>query len=347
MGFNTPTLDELQEDHWDDFKSRLDPVKSSPKYSILKINSQVNAGMFHMLYENQRFLALQLFPDTAEGAFLDAHWSWRSDKRKLETFAVGQALVSGVPGTPITAGDSWTVGEIIYSAQEAAVVGGDGTALIKVRALTAGEEADIPADDKLTLGSPIPGLDDEAVSQGIEGGTDREDDPDYKNRMLLNLRVGTKYGKPGDWQSWALDSTSEVEKAWEYPLSDSYGTLLIQVLGADDEPVADLESVKAYINELAPPFLWDVETPDIKTFDIFLHMTQADEDNTQNRSAAEAALQLWMDENAKPNMELSATILSVAASSPSGISAVEITFPGDTPTFTVREFPKVGNQTWH
>ena len=347
MGFNTPTLEELQEQHWNDFNSRLSPVKSSPKYSTLKINSMVNAGMFHLLHENLKFLALQLFPDTAEGVYLDAHWSWRSDKRKLETFSVGPMTVTGVPGTSILAGDSWVVGDIYYVAQEETVVGGDGTAVVQIRALVAGEEADLDEGKTLEVSRPKAGLDDEAVSGGIAGGTDRESDPDYKNRMLLNLRIGTKYGKPGDWASWALDSSAEVVKAWEYPLSDSYGTLLIQVLAADYSQVADLVTVKAYIKSVAPPLLWDVETPEIVPFAMFLHVDDESEDTAENRAAAEAALALWMSENAKPGLTVSAGLLSTIASSPAGLTYVEITFPGDTPTFTIREFPVIGDQTWY
>ncbi len=347
MGFNTPTLEELQEQHWNDFNSRLSPVKSSPKYSTLKINSMVNAGMFHLLHENLKFLALQLFPDTAEGVYLDAHWSWRSSKRKLETFSVGPVTISGVPGTSIHPGDSWVVGDIYYVAQDEAVVGVDGTTTVQIRALVAGEEADLSAGETLEVSRPIPGLDDEATSGGIAGGTDREDDPDYKNRMLLSLRIGTRYGKPGDWAAWALDSSSEVVKAWEFPLSDSYGTLLIQVLAEDSTPVADLDSVKAYIKSVAPPFLWDVSTPGITVFDMSLSFMYGSEDTVENRAAAEAALDLWMDENAKPDMEFSDGLLSTIASSPAGITYVEVTLQESPLQFSIMEYPKIGVKTWN
>ena len=344
MGFETPTLKDLQARHFEDFRTRLG--RTPGEYDILKINSTVNAGMFHLLHQNLRFLSLQLFPDTAEGEFLDAHWSWRSKYRQMESFASGKIEVSGVAGARIPAGHSWESGGSAWTTTKAAAIGAGGSVVIDVRALTAGQKGNVESGVKLTGTVPIVGVEAEATSLGIRGGSPRESDIDYRQRMVASLRDKTRYGKKGDWVAWALDASSEVVKAWEHPLSDERGLLLIQVLGPNDAPVANLAAIKRYIEDKAPPALWAVETPAIHRIDITIDIQDAAEDTAANRTAVAAAVRAWLAKRGKPGMGLNAGLLSNAASSPAGVTYAGVTFTDAAPTLSIRQYPKMGMITW-
>ena len=344
MGFKTPSLKELQERHYEDLRTRLG--RTPGDYDILKINSAVNAGMFHLLHENLRFLSLQLFPDTAEGEFLDAHWAWRSKYRQMESFASGTVEVSGTAGARIPAGHSWESGGVAWAASKAAVIGADGKVVVEVRALTPGKKGNVAKGAKLTGALPLVGVEAEAESLGIRGGSPRESNANYRQRMIASLRDKTRYGKKGDWAAWALDSSSEVVKAWEFPFSDARGLLLIQVLGPQDAPVANLAAVKRYIEDKAPPALWAVETPAIQSVNVTINIQEAAEDTAANRTAVATALRAWLAKRGKPGMALTVGLLSNVASSPAGVTYAQVTFPGAAPVLSIRQYPKIGVITW-
>ncbi len=344
--FKTPSLEELQQQHWDDLKSRLNPLERTQNYDILKVNSRVNAGMFHLLHENLRFLADQLFPDTAGGDYLDAHWAWRTQIRKNGTHAIGSLRLTGRPGLFIPQGTSWGQGEKVYLSETGVALDDQGAGTVQVRALEAGTAGNLPEGQTLRLSLMQAGLDDEAISQGIEGGSDRESDNDFRMRMIDSLRSGFRYGKAGDWAAWALDSCAEVLKAWEFPLSDVDGTLLIQVLGKDNAPIANLQKVQDYIKSQAPPALWTVESPRDKVFNITLNMLNPSEGNAENRRTVEAALRAWLESQGRPGMALPSGLISAVASAASpAITYVGAALPDDL-CFTIRDFPVLGEVRW-
>jgi uncharacterized phage protein gp47/JayE len=97
-------------------------------------------------------------------------------------------------------------------------------------------------------------------------GADSETDGEYLTRVLAALRNPARYGKEGDFAAWALDSSPEVSAAWEFKNFGVFGALLVQVISGNQtdgvRPVGNLEAVRSYLNENAPPVLFEVGTPD-------------------------------------------------------------------------------------
>ena len=69
------TLEEIKNKIYNQFHSKLNPLENTPKYDLVKIISDVEAGIYFSLLGDIEFLKKQIFPDTAEKEYLRAHWA--------------------------------------------------------------------------------------------------------------------------------------------------------------------------------------------------------------------------------------------------------------------------------
>jgi hypothetical protein len=159
-----------------------------------------------------------------------------------------------------------------------------------------------------------PGIDSTAVvsGEGITGGADAESDEAYLVRVLQTLRNATRYGKSGDFADWAVDSSPEVSKAWEFKNFGVFGALLIQVIGGNHidgiTPVGGLALVTEYINTVAPPVLFTVRTPALRPLNPAVALVPA-EDTLTNREIVTGRLKTYLEATARPGIRYTAGML--------------------------------------
>jgi uncharacterized phage protein gp47/JayE len=261
MAFNRDSLQALKERTYANYLSLFKPLDRTPRHNLLKVFSEVDAGIHHQLLGDLDFLALQLFPDTATGDFLREHWSTRVPPL-YASGAIGKVMVTGTPNRPVPAGLVFASDlSERYFTEKQYRLNSDGFAIVDVRSENFGTNTNLQAGGKLKIVSAIPvGIDSdaEAAEGGIYGGEDGETDEEYLVRVMTTRRGPFRYGKENDFAGWALDSSPEVSAAWEYKNFGVFGALLIQVINGNQfdgvRQVSNLNAVKEYINRYGPPF---------------------------------------------------------------------------------------------
>lgn len=352
MSFNRPSFSEISERVLNDCLSRFQPLAGAPRYNLLTVLSEVSAGNYHLLYGDLHFLSKQIFPDTAEAEFLRAHWSDRvTPQYALQ--ARGMVKFKGNSGVPIPSGlvVSHSNGQGYYL-ETAITVETNGEVLGPVVALNPGSGSNLLAQSPLKVSSYLPSGVDSACSVGpfgISGGVDAESDAAYLLRVLSYMRTGVRYGKPGDFVAWAMDSSTEVSRAWEIKNYSIFGALLIVVIGGNQASgvleVGNLDLVRAYLHEKAPPVLFAVTTPASKPINPRIHLLPQ-QDSVANRELVRANLNSYLDTFARPQGSLSSSSLLSAFVDGSTITSAHVQLTVDPFVTTALEYPILGDIQW-
>ena len=335
--------------------SLFKPLDKTPRHNLLKVFASVDAGIYHQNLGDLDFLALQLFPDSAEGEYLREHWS----SRVPPLFAIaanGPVLVSGLPRKPIPSGVVFASpsGERYYT-EESYKIGEDGKVTVQVKAQNTGLDTNLAAGQELSIVSSIPsGVDSKAVvaEAGINGGADAESDEEYMTRVLLWLRNPVRYGKKGHFAAWARDASPEVSLAWEYKNFSIFGALLIQVINGNQmngiRQVDNLGEITSYINEVAPPVLFTVRTPDILDLNPVVSLLP-NEDSQENRETAVGRMKAFLQLLAMPGIQVTAGALRNAVIDGIRITDAAVKLNGDTTGIvktTILQYPYLGEVSW-
>jgi len=355
MSFRRDTLTVLTNRIYANYSSLFRPLDRTPRHSLLKVFSAVDAGIYHQLLGDLDFLSLQIFPDTAEGEFLRQHWSAHVPPLHAAA-ASGDIDMTGLPGRGVPAGVLFAAssGERYYN-EAASLLDPDGRAIVSVRAQNPGAQANLAPGESLSIVSSIPpGVDSAATVRGggISGGADAETDEEYLARVLARLRNPARYGKPGDFAAWAMDSSPEVTSAWEFKNFGPLGALLIQVLNGTQHDgvgaVGGLDIVQNYISLHAPPVIFTVRSPVIVPIAPSASLPP-NEDLLANRELAENRMRVWLQVAAKPGAQITAGALRLAVIDGVTITDIAVRLGGSTAGIvatTVLEYPYLKEVIW-
>jgi uncharacterized phage protein gp47/JayE len=355
MPFKKDSLAVMLDRVYANYTSLYRPLDKTPRHNLLKVFSSVDAGIYHQLLGDLDFLSLQIFLDTAEGGYLREHWSGRTTPL-YAIAANGNVIVSGIPQKPVPSGVVFAAasGEHYYT-EQAYRVGADGAVTVTVKAQDTGLKTNLAAGEELSIVSAIPaGVDSKAVAgaDGITGGVDAETDEEYLIRVLLQLRNPARYGKKGDFASWAVDASPEVSAAWEYKNFGVFGALLIQVINGNQmngvHQVVNIGEVTNYINEAAPPVMFTVKTPEIINLNPSLSLLPQ-EDTQLNRETAASRIKSYLQLVAMPGAQITAGALRSAVIDGVTITDAAVKLNGDTTgivTTTIMQYPYIGEALW-
>jgi hypothetical protein len=168
----------------------------------------------------------------------------------------------------------------------------------------------------------------------------------------MQLRTPARYGKKDDFASWAMDSSPEVQSAWEYKNFGVFGALLIQVINGNQMngvyEVANLEIVTDYISEVAPPVMFTVRTPEILHLNPALSLL-AHEDTQLNRDTAVSRIKAFLQLVAMPGIQITAGALRTAVIDGVSITDATVKLNGDTTGIvntTILQYPYIGEALW-
>ena len=344
------TLNNLKNKIYNQFYSKLNPLENTPKYDLVKVISDVEAGIYYSLQGDIEFLKKQIFPDTAEKDYLRAHWSDIVTPLYAET-ASGTIIIKGVAGVSIPSGCifSSTQGKT-YATHKSYVVGSDGTVEVEVQAENMGSDSNLSSGSKLNLSSNlIANIESEAtVSKAIAGGTDGESDEQYLVRVL-NYYKNVENGKKGDFVSWALASSSEVAKAWEFKNYNRFGALLITVVGGNATSgfleVSNINSIQNYIEKLAPPIIFTVKSAEIIKINVSVKLLEAD-DTISNRNKIKETFASYLEEYGQPDMNIKGQTFRDLIVDATTMSDATVSVDGGDKYITQLQFPVLGDITW-
>jgi uncharacterized phage protein gp47/JayE len=311
--------------------------------------------MYHQLLGDLDFLSKQIFPDTAEGAYLREHWSSKTTPL-YAVAASGEVTITGTANRPVPSGVVFGAasGEHYYL-DKSYRLGANGRVTAVVKAENPGAQGNLAPGEKLAIISAIPaGVASEAAvsGRGIIGGADAETDEEYLARVLAALRTPSRYGRKDDFALWARDASAEVSAAWEFKQFGVFGAVLIQVLKGNQidgvHPVDNLVEVRDYINSNAPPVLFEVRTPSIIPINPSASLLHQ-EDSQENRELAVNRMKAYMQVAARPGAQITAGALRLAVIDGVTITDITVKLGGSTvgiTATTILEYPYIGEVTW-
>ncbi|MDH5753427.1 MAG: baseplate J/gp47 family protein, partial [Deltaproteobacteria bacterium] len=228
------------------------------------------------------------------------------------------------------------------------IVGGVATAAVS--ASEAGADGDCLAATKLTLASPIAGVNSEATvdTGGITGGTDDEDEDSLHERLRNRVQYGVPNGRVGDYATWARE-VSGVTRAWDYPLYLGGGTVgitfvLDDQVGSIIPDAAKVAEVQAYLEDRAPVDCTPtVFAPVAVPLDFTVSLTP---DTAAVRAAVEAELEDLILRKAAPGGTIYISQINEAISLAEGETDHSLTAPAADVAHGFGEIAVMGAITW-
>jgi len=227
MAFAVPTLATIVTRIKGDLNARMGNSNALLPRSLAWCLSYALAGAVWGLYRYQRYIADQVFPDTAEADSL-LRWGalWIGSKVPA-TKASGTVIVYAVAGSALS------TGAVLQRADgERYLVTGGPYAWastsqqdVTVEAETAGADGNYTyaATATLTLVSPPAGVRAEnplgpiASPAALAGGTDEETDEEYLARIIARIQNPPQGGSAADYEAWAQATAGvSVDRVWVF-----------------------------------------------------------------------------------------------------------------------------------
>ena len=258
MAFERPTIDEIQQRCYADFRSEMpgdEPtILLQSEYAFVA----AQAGMSHVKHGRISNAMRQQFPDTADSEGLD-HWAsvWGVPRQQPQK-AAGSVTAFGAPasviplGTPLVSPQD----DLTYVTTAAAVIPAIGQVEVFIEADNTGSEYNKADKTLLQFSSPPAGIDAEAIVLELSNGSGLESDTLLVSRVLARIQGGKLIGKPGDWVQWALEVPGTT-RAWEQAGFLGPGSIGVFFL-RDDDPisaipdVAQVATMQTYLDTNSP-----------------------------------------------------------------------------------------------
>lgn len=227
-----------------------------PRRSILEVLGKVVAGSVHGLYGYGSYIINQIFPFSAEHAYLERHAKWWGIERKKASFAHGKVIFKGIENTVFPQGINISSDDILLISISSANTL-NGQVEIEVKAQNAGSASNLPVATKLSLISPLAGIMPEGeVSEAISGGTDIENDDNLRQRLIFRIQNPPAGGNAKDYELWAISQEKHgvaVTKAWISPLEMGIGTVSIRFVTENGIPsISEVAILQSYIDSVRP-----------------------------------------------------------------------------------------------
>ena len=352
MAFPRPSLEQIIGRIVEDLSARLPGTDPRLRRSFVGAWATASGGAQHELYGYLAWLYLQANPATATG---DALIAWAADwgLEPLDPVrAAGSVTVTGADGSDIPVGTVWRSGAPAdYRSTAAAQIPAAGTVDVAVEAVEPGAAANIVDGTRLALVQPIAGVQSEAAAAGaIEGGADAESDERLRGRLLTRLQSPPRGGAPGDYITWAEDSSVDVTRVWESPRARGLGTVDVYFMTDDSTAngiptAARVAAVQADINARAPVTAdVDIIAPDPVALDITLDAL--DPDTAAVRAAIEAEIGVLVRRESEPGGTLLRTHISEAISRAEGEHDHDLVVPAADVVVQADEILVVGAFTY-
>jgi uncharacterized phage protein gp47/JayE len=355
----TPTLKATRVLVRDKVRGNLEGADASIPNSILRVLSDVSAGVCHLVLQYVDWLAKQLMPDTAEEEWLDRHahmWLKNADGttgRKLATLAVGQVYLTGQTWQPVPIGQrlvGGVNGDVDYeTTQTVFLASGGAPTPTPVRALDPGIVGNLEPGATMRVVNPGPGVDTDATVIVMDHGVDEETTEELRARVLLRIREPPQGGANIDYELWAL-SVPGVTRAWCYALEMGPGTVTVRFmmdnLRADEGGFprqSDVDNVREALDKLRPVAVKDmfVEAPIRRRVNVQISRLIPDTPNV--RAAIGVSLELMLRERALPGQAIYAAWKNFAIMSAPGVVSYTLANAADDYMPSPGHMPVLGN----
>lgn len=197
------------------------------------------------------------FPQYAWDDWLDNHGQQVHLDRHPAVCAVGKVKIVGIADTVIAAGTVFctpatdTGPALEFKTDEECVIGEDGTVEVAITAVQAGPESNVMANSITLMANPIKGITEVTNPEAVRGGTERENNDDYYDRIAAEYDNSMTYlGNDSDYIRWAKEAGAGdciVVAAWNGP-----GTVKLVLVDGNGQP-ANEKLVKDVYDHIVSP----------------------------------------------------------------------------------------------
>ena len=226
--------------------------------SDIGVRMKVLAGEVFELQAEYEYVKRQMFPDTAQGEYLDRHAAQRGLTRRSGTKARGEVTfyletalsydITIPQGTVVaTRGES---PERYITTQEIVIASGRTASLCTVEAMNEGKSGNAAAQEITVIVTPVSGITRVVNDYKLTDGSDVESDEQLRRRILdsfVNIPNGTN-------KAFYIQSALEVDGVRAAGAAAGVrgpGTLDIYIMSDDGEPSDKLKrEVKSYLESL-------------------------------------------------------------------------------------------------
>lgn len=351
MAFILPTLTELREQAAGDIETYLPAGDARTRRTTSGVLGFAIAGAAQGLHANIQARERNFLPDARAEAEGVERWAallgyWYLDA----TAAVGGLTVSGSSGAVLATGSrlQYSDGTEYATTADLTLVGATGSVTVEASAL--GAAGNLPAGAKLTLLSPVSGINSTLTvdGSGLAGGADQEGLDALRNRVLARLRLPPMGGSATDYQTWALEGHAAVTRAWVSPLEQGAGTVVVRVVCDNEvDPIPTtpvLDAVLAYIDSKRPVTAEVfVVAPVAVPLNFEIQLTP---DSTALRATVTSALQDLLRREAAPGGTILRTHIAEAISTAVGETDHLLQLPAANVTHAAGEMAVFGSITW-
>lgn len=212
MPFETPTLPALVARAESDLSAQADSVLRRSDQRVL---SRVLGGTAYGLYGFLGWISQQVLPDMCEADILARWAAMKGVPRTPAASAAGDVLLRGAAGVVVDAGVLLQAQDGRQYATSETVKLVQGNQLVAVRAVVPGAAGNAPAALRLSLVSPVLGVQDQAEigPGGLTAGSDEEGLEAWRSRLVRDFRRVPHGGAEDDYVAWALEVPG-VTRAW-------------------------------------------------------------------------------------------------------------------------------------
>lgn len=252
--YTTPDYRQVRDAILRDILNRQ-PTASVAEDSDRYVRANASGGAIEGLYEHQKWIARQLFPDTADIEYLESkHANPRNLPRKGASPATGSVSFAGAVGSPIDIGcEQKTSTGISVIATASGVVGAGGSVVLAAQAALAGTAGNLAAGTKLTLTNAPNGVQSTATVVSMSGGTDIETPAALLSRVLFDIQMPPSGGAVHDYYAWAMEVPGVTDAYVFTQRRVANGVdVVIETAGGLPSP-ALIAAVQAHIELKRPP----------------------------------------------------------------------------------------------
>lgn len=228
--------------------------KSTVEGSFSRDAINANSVEFENAYAEMSLMMEASFADSAWSEYLTMRCAEYGIDRKAATKATGSVVFAGDVGSIVPAGSLIEVKSGSQFTTDAdATVGQDGTAAVKITAVTAGESGNVAAGAISNIPMSIPGISSVTNAAATQDGFDAETDDELKSRYYVAIRTPATSGNKFHYYNWAM-AQEGVGACRVLPLWDGPGTVKVMVVNSDMQTASDaiIARVAAYIESVRP-----------------------------------------------------------------------------------------------
>lgn len=197
------------------------------------------------------------FPQYAWDDWLDNHGRQVHLERHKAMRATGRIRITGIKGTEIPAGTVFctpateTGPAIGFQTDTDCLIGLSGKIEISVTAVQPGPESNVKADVVIIMAKPVRGITAVTNPEPITGGTDRESNDDFYDRIAAEYDSSMTYlGNDSDFIRWAKEAGAGA--CVVIPTYNGPGTVKLVLVDGNGQP-ANEKLIQDVYNHIVSP----------------------------------------------------------------------------------------------